>query len=234
MGCSHCLADSKPEGEHMNLETFAKVLEFTIYFERINYPAVKISGGEPIEHPQLLTLAEMAAKRGVLTILLSNGMFLEDKELTETLLEHFTVIQITNDPRFYPVQVPHVKHERIIFETHIPTVSPFGRAAVNNIPTNREGPTCFNLRSFVRYTRSFEKALNGLRYSNKFCIPSINIDGTIVAGEAPSCYPIGTVDSEEGELMHAIYNMTCEKCGLVNKLSHEQRVAVGESRIVLV
>ena len=48
MGCTHCLSDCKPDGEHMTLEVFEDVLKFMI---KNQIPTWSFSGGEMFEHP---------------------------------------------------------------------------------------------------------------------------------------------------------------------------------------
>lgn len=55
MGCSHCLENATPDGEHMSSETFKKVLNF---MERINPTVVLITGGEPTDHPEFFEYME--------------------------------------------------------------------------------------------------------------------------------------------------------------------------------
>ena len=50
------------------------------------------------------------------------------------------------------------------------------------------------------------------------CTPSINVDGSVVAGEAPSCYKIGDIKSTNEELTQNLNNMKCGKCGLYKNL----------------
>jgi len=53
------------------------------------------------------------------------------------------------------------------------------------------------------------------------CTPSINIDGTIVAGESPLCHKIGTIDTPDTEIVQELLNMNCNNCGLEDNLPTE-------------
>jgi hypothetical protein len=61
-----------------------------------------------------------------------------------------------------------------------------------------------------------------------FCTPSINVDGTIRAGEADTCFKIGHVSDDVVDVLKNISGMKCNKCGLVENLSPEHRVILGE------
>jgi hypothetical protein len=65
------------------------------------------------------------------------------------------------------------------------------------------------------------------------CSPSISSDGTIVAGETSNCFPIGNVHSTADQVTRALVSMSCNKCGLVDNLTQEQKIAIGEARIHL-
>ena len=71
MMCPHCLQDSKPEGNHMTLETFNKVLQFMLYCG-INY--VTISGGEPTEHPDIEKICQVLHNHKIHFSICSNGI----------------------------------------------------------------------------------------------------------------------------------------------------------------
>jgi hypothetical protein len=210
------MINSTPDGEHMNIETFRKALELTL---RIDPSLIFISGGEPTDHPQFLHFAEVAKEYAKQTstgkvLVGSNGMFLDDESYTKRILDTGVSFQITNDPRFYPKRIKEIEHPSIIYEEQIRLVSPFGRALTNNIASQKQGPMCFNLRSLCLHYGALGLALIHLRYLIKVCTPSINIDGSIVAGESSSCCKIGDVGSTDEELLKNIRTMKCGKCGL--------------------
>jgi MoaA/NifB/PqqE/SkfB family radical SAM enzyme len=53
MGCTHCLSDCKPDGQHITLEQFKQNLEFALRTIGRNPQILILSGGEPFEHPQI-------------------------------------------------------------------------------------------------------------------------------------------------------------------------------------
>jgi MoaA/NifB/PqqE/SkfB family radical SAM enzyme len=224
MGCSHCMIDATSEGQHMSIEMFGRVLEF---IKKNNFMAVMISGGEPLDHPDFFTIANMAKESGLVSLILSNGMFLEDAELRDKVLSLGMSIQVTNDERFYPKRISIFEHSLIAYEDHIRMVSPIGRAKTNKIKADRGSPLCFNLRSLTRNFKVFNKAVLYLRTAGKMCTPSINVDGSISAGESSLCHHVGTIDSSEQELVDNISNMRCNKCGLEDNLEPAYKKAIG-------
>ena len=219
MGCNHCMEDAGPNGEHMSVETFEKVMDFTkrIYGHNL---LIILSGGEPFEHPQIFELLDRACKEFRAVSILSNGLFVQDTELLRRVraLPENTLIQVTNDPRFYPRIIEPLNLPRVVWEDHIRVISPMGRAVTNHIPSSRISPTCTNLRLLCLQTKNFKQAILYLRSAQKFCIPSIDCHGNILAGESRFCQRIGTVDSSYDELLQNTLSFTCDKCGLMGKL----------------
>lgn len=225
MGCSHCLADAASDGAHMAWETFQQAVDFC---REVRLPLI-LTGGEPTDHPLIIQFLAYAKNQGLPAAVLSNGLFLSCPSLRTRVLDLAQSIQVTNDPRFYPQWVPDYPHPKIFFERHIAMVAPFGRALVNRVECTRQSPNCFHLRSVVRCTHQLVYSLHLLGLQGKLCTPSINIDGTLVAGEAPSCYPIGSVRDSYQTITGNIINMRCNRCGLVTRLVPELRGVIGES-----
>ena len=230
MGCTHCMVNATPEGEQMPFDTFLQCVKFAL---KIGAPMMFLTGGEPTQHPQLVAMLEAVKIKGLLPLLTSNGLFLSEMTLKEQddILSRVHSIQITNDPRFYPrrVKPPANPNSKLFYyENNLRVISPFGRAVTNGLECTRLSPMCFNLRSAGRHFENLRHVLGFLWRENKFCTPAVNIDGTIVAGEAPSCHPIGTVWDELETIGANIRVMTCGKCGLVNNLTDEQKRAIGE------
>ena len=103
-------------------------------------------------HPNFLWILDQflikSAKKIVVT---SNGTFLEDKELVNALEDRALIwsdrflVQITNDPRYYPRKIPEVPG-CFYFTEKIPSMNPCKRQRENGYIVNRRGPGCFNLR----------------------------------------------------------------------------------------
>lgn len=226
MGCSHCMVASRPDGDHMSIETFRQAMNLV---ERIGIPEpLLVSGGEPTDHPRLEELLSIARHASMFTLLLSNGLFLtQDSDRRDRILSLANGVQVTNDPRFYPTHVPDFIHTKVTTERHVRLISPFGRAKTNSVSSDRTAPLCFNLRSFCRgFDGDLPGSLFELRMRGFFCTPSVNVDGTVVAGEAPSCAPVGHVSDSVESLGRALAEMTCRKCGLFANLDATHLAAI--------
>lgn len=261
MGCSHCMEDSTVAGQHMSRATFAAALALTDRLESVAWSRgvprlLLLSGGEATEHPDVVWFLETARAAGYKIILITNGMWLDDLELREKILRpDWTdlMVQVTNDPRFYP-RAPKAVHlsklrssastlrvddPRVIFVPELTRLVTLGRLKRSRLPPSppvRQAPTSFNLRSLTRASRDVREALFMLRARAALglsgnCSPSISCDGTIVAGETSNCFPIGDVGSSAEQVTRAIVEMQCNKCGLVDGLTQEQKLAIGEARI---
>jgi len=224
MGCSHCMVEATPDGRHMSRETFEKALDFT---QRYDMPVLMLSGGEPLEHPEFFDFVEMAKGACEIVLVLSNGMFLEDENLRNKVLALNVLVQITNDPKYYPKRIPKFDHPNIAYEDALRLITPLGRAIENNIKGTQKAPMCYNLRSIVHATKDFHQTLGMMRFNQKMCSPSINVDGTVVAGESVQCCKIGTTESSDQELVTNLMTMHCNKCGLEDNLSSMHRSAIG-------
>jgi organic radical activating enzyme len=225
MGCTHCMINASPSGMHMSMETYGLVVDF---IKDNNFMVIMLSGGEPTEHPDLLQMIDIAKQKGLYVLLLSNGMFLESDKYTTEILSKNILIQVTNDERFYPHRIKKIEHPNISYEDHIRMVSPFGRSLENKLECSRQSPMCFNLRSATRKFHNFGEAVRYLRTIPKMCIPSINPDGSLSAGEANSCSKFGFVTDSMERLTSNLCTMRCNKCGLVDKLDPLYKSAINE------
>jgi hypothetical protein len=237
-------------GEHMTRETFLTTLALTERLESLAWSRgvprrLLISGGEATEHPDVMWFLETARAAGYQLILITNGMWLDDPELRAKILRPDwpdLMVQVTNDPRFYPKAPKAVPTDdpRVVFVPSLTVLITLGRLKRSRLPVApplRKGPTSFNLRSLTRSLGDVREALFMLRARAAMgmsgnCSPSISADGTIVAGETSNCFPIGDVHSTAQEVTRALIAMQCNKCGLVDNLTQEQKLAIGEARIL--
>jgi hypothetical protein len=221
------MVDATPDGEHMDAQTFAAALDLTV---RLEDPLCLLSGGEPSEHPEIVEFANMAYAHGLKPILLTNGEFLAGPK-RDAILDAVGRVQVTNDPRYYPRRVDlGAPHPKIVEERTLRMLSPFGRALTGEFEFNRLSPLCFNLRSATRTYGSIVLGRHYLMSIGRFCSPSVNIDGTISAGETPSCHKIGTVWDGLDDLTEAVIEMKCGACGLRDNLAPRYLAAIGEDR----
>jgi hypothetical protein len=232
-GCSHCMIDgSGPEGEHMPMDTFERALGLV---DRLGVKVLLVSGGEPFEHPDVFRMADMLKTFALENILFvsfaSNGHFALDEEKMESVRRTGIGVQVTCDPRFYPriLLAERFPGNQFTFEDSIRTIFPCRRTRAAGLVPNRTSPNCFNIRSATRSV-GFLKAQTILAVQGRVCCPSINIDGTVVAGETDTCHPIGTVDSSITEIEEALRNMHCKRCGLVDNLQPMYMEAIGEQQ----
>ena len=254
LGCNHCMENSTPAGEHMTRATFLAALALTERLEgdawRAGIPRrILVSGGEATEHPDVEWFLSTVIDGGYDVILITNGMWLDDPVLRAKILRpewKRLMVQVTNDPRFYPKQPINVPTDdsRVVYVPTLTILIPLGRmkparahSGKDGLPV-RKGPTSFNLRSATRATGDVRIALTMLRARAAIgmsgnCSPSISSDGTIVAGETSNCFPVGNVHSTADQVTRALVSMSCNKCGLVDNLTQEQKLAIGEARIVL-
>jgi hypothetical protein len=243
------MENSTVAGQHMTRETFTAALALTERLESVAWSRgiprlLLISGGEATEHPDALWFLETARAAGYQRILITNGMWLDDPELRAKILRpDWTdlMVQVTNDPRFYPSAPKAVPTDdpRVVFVPSLTVLVTLGRLKRSRLPESppvRKGPTSFNLRSLTRSLGDVREALVMLRARaamgmSGHCSPSISSDGTIVAGETSNCFPIGDVHSTAEDVTRALVAMQCNKCGLVDNLTQEQKLAIGEARI---
>jgi hypothetical protein len=237
MGCSHCAEDAHPGGAHMTQAVFSQALRFSRSVEPQPTP-ILLSGGEPTEHPEIISFLDEVAAAGCFLALVSNGLWLGDAALRDAILTptRKIAVQVTYDPQFYPRAPPRVDDARIeyVFGSIGPLI-PLGRARALKGTAFRSGaPSSFNLRSFTRAYQSFPEAVQLMRAralqgrQGYFCTPSILEDGSLVAGETRHCWRIGTVWSSTEEITRALLDMrSCNRCGLEDNLSPAHRVALG-------
>lgn len=216
MACTHCFTNATPQGGHMTLETFEKTLKF---LQTYDPHFILLSGGEPTDHPNFLEFAEMAIARIPLVLVISNGMFTAKPEYMQKILSLDLQIQITNDPRYYPTPVKTVDHPKIVYEHNIRALVKLGRAKSGGMKGTRYSPMCFNARSVSHHYSTLEAALFELRSRGKMCSPSVNVNGSIVAGEAPECGKVGTVESSGDEILQGMRRAPPNNCDAEKNLT---------------
>ncbi len=243
MGCNHCMEDSTPAGSHMSEDTFLRALDFAARMESPAWalgvpPMILLSGGECTEHPEIVRFIELVERRKYLPLLITNGMWLADRELRDAILtkNRNIFVQVTNDTRYYPTKPPVVHDDRITYVDSLTLLLPLGRLARKKgekaLPV-RKAPTLFNLRSATRALRSFSAAVCTMRTRaasgfSGHCAPSIADDGSVMIGETRNCWKIGTVDDTDETLTKAVLEMgACNRCGLEDNLAPEHRRAIG-------
>lgn len=228
--CPHCMIDgASPAGEHMTMDIFERALDF---IKRSGVRVLLVSGGEPFEHPQVFEMAdrlkETAMERMLMPAFASNGHFALNEELLERVKAMGIGVQVTCDPRYYKriLMRERFESDQFTYEDTLRIIFPCRRVRENGIVATRQSPSCFNLRSATRQ-KGLRQALTLLELTGRVCTPAINVDGTVVAGEADTCHVIGTVDSDIEEVEENLKSMRCKTCGLHDNLSPEYLEAIG-------
>lgn len=219
MGCSHCSENCTINGEHMTMETFKETLKFVC---RLNPTVIVITGGEPTDHPEFISMMNLLKKRVAKEriCITSNGLFLENPQYTKDILDLGITIQITNDRRYYPKRVPIINNPLLVYEDHIRSIYPLGRAVTNGIEKyGTQAPKCFNCRSISKSTNNLIEAIRILEANGKLCTPSIDIKGNIKAGEFNACNPVGNINDSQATIFNNIRNLKCNNCGMEDVLS---------------
>lgn len=239
MNCTHCLSDCKPDGQHMTTETLEQVLGFMV---KHRIPTWNFSGGEMFENPdiiQMLSMIETARnKMGMKppVIFITNGRKLvRNKDIYNAvsgmqarLGKKCLLIQVTDDPRFYPD--PLTDKERYWLKKLGAIVEPVpsnpadkesclypqGRA-LSNFPDakwNTIGPKCANCILIARQkpNANFTDLVNSLFTVSKVCTPVIAPDGSIKIGESALCPAVATIQESDREIMEHIRNAGCRTC----------------------
>ena len=232
MGCTHCLNNALPNNNHMSMETLVDSLEF-IKKTKLE-PVIIVSGGEPTEHPRFMELMTTIIGYCIsnLTsshiIIASNGLWFEANiELLKSLLfkvpNHSISIQITNIEKYYPKRIninnPIYKIEEVsLINPEDITIYPAGRAVTNNIPSYSKGSKCFNIRALSNQLTdpTLGAVSSELRKFNKFCTPSIKVNGDIILGESDLCKTACTIYDKEENIVSIIQNFTCDNCNHIN------------------
>ena len=241
MRCTHCMEGSVPRAPHMTLEMFERALDLTFRLECLahsfGYKLVLLSGGECTENPEIVRMIQRVYDVGLQPILITNGMWLNNPELRSELLGRFPTlaVQVTNDPRFYPVAPPRVDDPRLIYVDSLSITVPMGRFTKQTHPDlpERNSPSSYNFRALTRATGDVRVAIATLRQRavsglSGHCAPSITHEGHFVAGEVRFCHKLGTVDSTVEEITaNALRMGSCNKCTLENKLNPAQKQAIG-------
>ena len=207
---------------------------------------------------------EHVAKQGVVVMimLITHGKWLTDPVLRKAILRPEWPfprlgVQVTNDPRFYPELVELGEADpRVQPVDKIGHLMRLGRGKKlkstrdgSELPPESRAPSSFNFRSAVRWYRELPLAIHSVRTprallvsqgyeggstDGKACSPSILVDGTFVAGETRFCWPIGTIDSTNDEIVKKVLEMgSCNRCGAESNLGQAERRALGLSRLYL-
>lgn len=231
MDCPHCLVSADRNGQHMSSKTFEASLGFLL---RIRPRVMMVSGGEPFNHPHVFEILEQLIKTlkldPRLVMVTSNGLPLQnDPSMLARARSLGVSLQVTNDPLYYPrrVVVPGVP----MMENIPGGIFPDGRAVTSDLSNKPQQnfPYCFNFRSLLRSGMSLPMAVAYLEVNGKYCLPAVDVDGSVRIGEGGGCWAIGSVQSSIPELEAGIRDCRCSRCGLKKNLSPSHLAVIGES-----
>lgn len=238
MGCKHCMNDAKPNGGHMNFDTFKKTIDFQ---NKYGGPFFMITGGEPSEHPEFKKCLEYAAQNtNAFITVATNGLWmLTDPEFVTYCMNKYNVqvmFQVSYDSRYYPVplnlSLPVFQLDNVVTIDTIPKIYPQGRALTNGMEWEAKGSKCFNVRAVAHQVdfKDLRHVIGILAVKEKICTPHIAIDGSIKLGESDLCPACSHIDKTNDEIMSDILNFRCNACSRINdNLPEQYRKLIGES-----
>ena len=160
LGCSHCMNSSLPTKEFISTEN---IKIFSNIIKDLYIPFITISGsGEITDHPEFYKIIKylITENPGKMFIISTNGMFFNDPQKLEHILEltqifNILSVQINTDKRFYPeYQYALIKQKSIEFEKvskfffcidGIGAIIPHGRAKKLNYITLSKHLACANI-----------------------------------------------------------------------------------------
>lgn len=229
--CSHCFVNGSSRGTTMISDyMFNHALQLA---KSLGSSAALISGGEPTEHPNWRTLVQRACQSMPAVVLLTNGRFYHQQwkvHQLEMLLRGFPNlrVQITSNPKYYP------NHQDTVANAHRLTsldprrveffadggsqLFPLGRARSNFTDFPKRQCLCINLYLLARQVPSLAAVVRALEIRGKFCTPTVNAFGQVLAGEGSECTSIGTVIDDVSQMFSRIRETyPCNRCGQFDK-----------------
>lgn len=239
MGCTHCMSDCKPNGEHMPVKVVEDTLNFMV---KNRIPTWSFSGGEMFEHPdilEILKLIEIYWRKSVIKcplIFITNGRILaRNEKIYETVSDlqkkyskRFIMIQVTDDSRFYPD--PLSKKEKYRLSKLNASIEPVpanlrnkeqclypqGRA-LQNYPDanwNTVGPKCANCILIAKQhpNMTFSDLVQTMLSYGIVCTPVVAPDGSIKVGESALCPSVASIYDSGSDIMKEIRNCHCHSC----------------------
>lgn len=243
MGCNHCMNDAKPCDRHMTMETLNHMMDFLI--ENEIYKDLIISGGEPTEHPEFMSMIRTIINRlktdprsrgahKIVTIT-TNGVWCEShydetKEIVEMGSSRLLVtFQVSNDSRYYPKRIdldnPVFKLFGVVpcIDEHcVQQIYPQGRAR-NFEKWEAKCSKCFNVRAIAKQLAfknirfpMLKDIVKTLENANKFCTPAIHYNGGIGLGESDLCPIVATIFDSDKTIVNNILHFECHACDFIN------------------
>ncbi len=234
MGCTHCISDCKQNGIDMDKETLINALNFV---NKYKIKVLVFSGGEPFEHPDIISLLDIIEEKLDKNIPISfatNGRILADNieiyERTSELVKKNKkriIIQVTDDDRFYPQKLNEKQRYRLekigaIIEG-VPSYTsdrnkclyPQGRALDNFDESYYYtiAPKCVNIRLLIKQNiNKISSICDTLFMRGKICTPVISPNGMIKIGESALCPEVASILDSEKDIINKISHFNCRQC----------------------
>lgn len=239
MNCSHCMSDCKSDGEHMSLAVLEDTLKFMV---KNRIPTWSFSGGEMFEHPDILQMLDLiefywkkSLVKGPLTFITNGRELVRNKEIYNAVADlqkrhskRDILIQVTDDPRFYPEPLSSKEKYWLtklgaIIEG-VPSnpndksscLYPQGRALTNHPDStwNTIGPKCGNCILIAKQQPSitFTELVNTLLVHGKVCTPVVAPDGSIKVGESALCPSVASIYDSSSDIIQKIKTTRCHAC----------------------
>lgn len=230
MGCPHCMQDATPRGKHMTEETFSQVVEFC---QQARPLVVSVTGGEPTEHPQWLSMTKalLALPSQPIVIILTNGAWIEDAKtriaMAKLIRENKprVKVQVYSNPKYYRDHNWTVSHEAqfrsigcIPDFTDPIFMQDLGRARKNCQEETAQSdhvPSCINSHLIAMQATSLPHFLSMAAQAAKFCRPLVDPDGNIHMSESWLCQTVANVSDGTVEAFRKMKaSRPCKRCRL--------------------
>ena len=199
------------------------------------YSDADFSGGEVFENQYILELLCVIEKnwdkRFPLTFITNGRKLSSELSIFEAVQElqlkygkQMVVIQVTDDPRFYPEPLTEKQRYRLgklgaIIDC-VPGVGdkclyPQGRALENFSDSywNTIAPKCVNARLLAKQGyHTVSDIVTTLMQAGKFCTPTISPDGGIKLGESVLCPSVASIYDSEDSIIKGMLDCKCQNC----------------------
>lgn len=234
MQCPHCMQDSNPDGDEIDMKTVYDVCDF-INRNRVLF--LIVSGGEPTMHSKFDEIIDtIINKTSVKIIVASNGSFFYDvkrKNMISRMVFKYSKrmsFQISSFKEYYKNHEAIARDQEKIVKFLKPTQSYIelknlrkivclGRAANNdyfeNIVDNQEYKltSCINGYLVGKQSQSLKQFIFTLEASGYVCIPMVDTKGMIHLSESRLCPTIGHVSDNDNDVIKKICSSEpCGKC----------------------
>lgn len=233
MGCTHCMNNATPEGNHMTEETLDDCLDFIVQ-NRLHTHLI-VTGGEPTEHPLFVQMITRIIGRlsqqdrtSVVTITTNGFWCLEHQDIAQDIAKGTSNVhvlwQVSTDDRFYPKKLDTTKRlwrqpGFVLCKQCVERVYPQGRALENKLPWEAKASKCLNVRALAKqlHNPTLTDIVDRLLSNGFFCTPTIHIDGGIGLGESALCPTCTSIYEPMQVIIDKIRTFRCHRCDFINE-----------------